>query len=998
MKPKFAASRIGNRLPVSMFLSMTVIASSSLMAAEPPTIDPEITITAPSSIRAVAGTTLQPLNFTATNLIAGSGTAFGLALSEGSVGSINSLRQPDATVIPGGIRITNPPFTNVSLLAGNTGTISATPNIAGVLAGNTATFGLTATKDTWNSSVTANASINVVSNRLLTGSATINAGRHIAGLQTIGTITLSGGALTGTEGTNISIHSGGNAQLSNGLRLTSATDFTFNGADQTHNLQISYNRPTGAYNITGAALPANNTYTDASGNQHQEFGGAWKTSAEYGNVLGAKRIFTEETRPAWDDLPGNDRAWQRPSTNGNSSVDYIYNQEIATTAQPTIPTTRNLQVGSLNTAWELARGAGTLINERINPLISGEIIQGSSLNLSGVSFNITGTAVTDRSIYGGTVDLGRRMMGSANQIINRNDTVTLSTFGADDHQTRLSLAEFDLSGSGVTAAHSGTSAFTNGSHTASVQLSGNFTIDTSVAGYVTRQINAGSSIAGEGLVGENKQSTLNLGYTWNNVQNNSLVVDNLLIIDSNTRSDSRTYGTSVYTLHGTDTHTSIGASGGNVNVSGSIATGLNNLGNRTVTPIAEGLAGEVLTGSVSFNTNYASVADAAFTVTHNGSPGSTLTDGNTITLRDTGSGIYQNNLAISGVSISGGQNLEYQLVYGGGDALLQHGTSRTLTVDYTGNTSIPAAGQLGRISRADLNISLRDQVNYSDIVSAAGSGRSVSYNTNGGDLGTRTFALETRFNAPASAEASSSVSAGTDFGVNGLTLGNTVANTSARFTETSSLELLDSQALNSSTTVQVEFIALDDADPAVVAALETQGANAASLAGIYGGGSIFASEIVELTGLNGVRQVLQLGYDLQGLDEESGAQIIWRYNFTDGNAPQVAWINSVLGNSNISLLDFDAGTLSVSGNSDTIEDYLTATRYEGSYDAYLAENALSDPALGAWGVDYDSNKVWAVIDHNSSFAVVIPEPSAFLLTLVAGGGLLLRRRRDGTAS
>ncbi len=65
------------------------------------------------------------------------------------------------------------------------------------------------------------------------------------------------------------------------------------------------------------------------------------------------------------------------------------------------------------------------------------------------------------------------------------------------------------------------------------------------------------------------------------------------------------------------------------------------------------------------------------------------------------------------------------------------------------------------------------------------------------------------------------------------------------------------------------------------------------------------------------------------------------------------------------------------------------------------QSCQPNAALGTWGIDIDGNgtdgkgKVWAVLNHNSEFAV-IPEPG----TLVAGGfGMLgiavagLRRRR-----
>lgn len=129
----------------------------------------------------------------------------------------------------------------------------------------------------------------------------------------------------------------------------------------------------------------------------------------------------------------------------------------------------------------------------------------------------------------------------------------------------------------------------------------------------------------------------------------------------------------------------------------------------------------------------------------------------------------------------------------------------------------------------------------------------------------------------------------------------------------------------------------------------------------------FASDVLELNGTGTDAFVLQLTYDealvLALFGDESLAFLAW-FDPSDGQ-----WKNAVLGNS----LDY--------------MNFVT-----GAYDPN------TDFILGTYGIDTEANTVWAVLDHNSAFAVVapIPEPAglAALLGALAAALVALRRMRD----
>jgi len=67
--------------------------------------------------------------------------------------------------------------------------------------------------------------------------------------------------------------------------------------------------------------------------------------------------------------------------------------------------------------------------------------------------------------------------------------------------------------------------------------------------------------------------------------------------------------------------------------------------------------------------------------------------------------------------------------------------------------------------------------------------------------------------------------------------------------------------------------------------------------------------------------------------------------------------------------------------------------FQGTFASFQTANGTNlSSYVGAWGVDTGSNNVWAVVNHNSQFAVV-PEPSSLVLAGLGGFGILLIRRR-----
>lgn len=141
---------------------------------------------------------------------------------------------------------------------------------------------------------------------------------------------------------------------------------------------------------------------------------------------------------------------------------------------------------------------------------------------------------------------------------------------------------------------------------------------------------------------------------------------------------------------------------------------------------------------------------------------------------------------------------------------------------------------------------------------------------------------------------------------------------------------------------------------------------------------------------------------LQLTTPTSGNAFVLSLGYTDGQVfgldeadLQLGWLDE-----NGSSPTFNQWVAAIDGN--TANPVSLQAPFTGTWASYWASFTSANPAAtladarGAFGVDTVDNTAWAVIDHNSSFAVIaVPEPGVTVFACLGLGGLIhfLRRRR-----
>ena len=812
-------------------------------------------------------------------------------------------------------------------------------------------------------------------NPTLTGSANFgDVGRHI-GVNSLGTITIDSDDLMGADAFVVKLNQDGYAYLGNGLvlRNESGSDLTFTGNNESHTLAV-YSLASGAYSFSGA-LPTLNQYENGDGTIVNSFGGHWHWEGDYARIDGSTANFTLSSHPEQQFLSDKLRVSPLDLTEKRRSPDADDDYNRTDSTRPMLPSVVKVANQPLN--WRLDE-TSTPVIERHNALIT--VDQGMdqplpTLDLSGIDVTASGTSLRDRYLYDGIVKLGRQMVGSGTTTISRMDSVDVKTVGDDDQFTRLQLGAFSESNSDVSATLGSASTFNDKDDTATISLNANFSFDSSNLGTFVQGVEIGSHIStlengGLGLTGETVQSGLVVGYSYGVVDNNDAVSNSITayVLDTEDPAGEYVINHSVRQKYSKLTHTDISISNVALMNGSDVQTVTLSAGNGIA---GEGLAGENVTATTTYQIHKKVVQSSLFNHTPEGNASESTI-------------VLSNDRAFDGSKIQAESTLVGETTVGstrwtlnglaGWDGSLSAGETLTLTplLDESGLGS----GTLGRSFWSNVSLTFRDDVAGISSHNVAGTftgefledGKRQQLLGTTGTQKTITYSFE-KENSMEGTSGDLMLVAGSSLSGEGVNLTNTADNSSAATPTT--MRILDSEVVTSSTELSIGFTDLADANAEFTGAAK------------FG---LLTGDIVSITGLDGIKHVLELSNE-----EGSGLTINW---FDEGGAGTAddAWVNAILGNSDVVSYDILGDSITTTTGTETLTDYYASRQFNTSYAEYLLSLGGMAPELGAFG-SY-GGKVWAVIDHNSFFAVATPEPGAALLFSVALVATTGRRRRS----
>jgi hypothetical protein len=830
----------------------------------------------------------------------------------------------------------------------------------------------------------------VLLNRALTGTIDFgSSGRQVtnSSLLRLGTLTLTSETFADEDldmdgvvdnpipSFSIDVSAGGYALLPNGLliRSTSETDVQFNGANQSHTFDV-YQTGAGRYEHHNTGLTGATSYTNGSGDVETAYGGNWFWEADYVTISGQT-----ETVARTFELGPTQSSILSPLTldlaRSGNDIDERVNE--TTSRAPAIP--RSLDLEGLSPLEFRLADDQTLTLERQNSLFSVPQVDGQSPATLSLNAAISGSGnvLANRRLTNSTVNLGRFIANQPPVSVSQTDTVTLRTRGTNEGTTQIQLNSFDLGNTEgpIAATFDGTQVFDGSDDTASVNLTANFQIDsTNGLGSQRVALDASNAIQSlENLPGESL-SGLSLGYRYSVVENNTLRSDDITWFsfegaESNFSPDLVAIGNDTIAFeNSTITHTNLDVP----LLNGRSLTLFpfdNNVHTRTLSEgngvTGEGLPGENVIATTSFDIHRINIQGADLSATESG----TYTESDSITFtNETEFDASQTQAEIFLVDDRTTGSTRWSLP---GLNNLDLSAGGTLTVTPTFDDSGLSTEQLGGLGRRfRTSIELTFQNGVVGLNRLAVEGTSIGNVGSEGDgvlnvLGstdsrqTRNYFFE-RSNDVQATTGTATLAFGSTLAGEGISLENTPENTSFIASTPTTFQVIDSDVLTSDSEAEVTFFSLDNLDGTTFADTDT---------------TPLFTDIVEFTGLAGTQHVIELTFDAIAASVNR-AEVLW---LNDDNL----WVNAVFGNSNIVLdseLSFDSPNtnLLVDGLSISISDYLDEQRFDGSYDQYLASlEEGQTPELGVFGSDNSS--AWAIIDHNSAFALAassaIPEPS-----------------------